>query len=917
MEKTTLHETNIDKDQQIQDLNRQIAELNAEIDKLNETLTGVLTSRSWRMTAPLRNFVQYTKDNPSMRFLAKGLKYLMRNGISATWQKAKALGGVKAVWQKIFRKETAVPIKTLKNADDISFAGIVNCASSNGATVLLPDVIKGYAAENKRKILLVSHELDLTGAPIVLLNYAISLLRNGDLPIIVSPHPGKLSDRVVANGIPVIVFDGVYSTEFVQRFAPLFDVVIVNTIIGNPVINMLANTETPVLWWIHEAADIYNEDVLSRIPTIQPRNVSIYCVGAYAEKVLLSHRPLFKTNQLLYHTIDTDHSPLVKSPIEKDNRLLFVMVGTMQNRKGPDILADAILNLPEEIIAQSRFLFIGRPVDGFVVRKINTACKCYPDNVEYLNEMPHDQLLALYQDVDCLIAPSRDDPMPCTITEVLLLSVPVICSDNCGYAPLIKQMECGMVFSDNDPLKLAAEITNFVSNRKQLAKMSVQARRTYETFFSESVFDHNSQKAIADTIAQTIESRRKTVSVVIPTYNAGEEGLRLFQILRAQEGLDDLEIIIVDSGSKDNTVEIAHQYCNKVIQIPNEEFSHSYARNLGAQSATLNYILFMTQDAVPSSSDWIYKMVSSIQEHGAIAASCREIPKPDCDLYGVLCGYIHNQYMGIMDSDRVMRKPALWTAENIRKNAQLNDVSCIVVRDVILHYKFRGNYAEDLDLGLRLMSDGYQLMLLSSAPVIHSHTRSAMYHFRRAIVDVMALKRIMPEQPVAPTSTSQAYNRMVTCAFMTFCSVNAIQNSITESVTPRKLSNILSGIFNQAEATAKNLDKTAIMETVMQGIPYEDGGMLNLLEEILHVAPDISFDPAGFYDITSFILNDVINYFERTDTQISQKEIRDVADTMIKRLGSIMGRILAEYSMTEKTRDLSLDTLIQKYSQGI
>ena len=105
MEKTMLQENYVDKDQQIQDLNRQIEKLIDEINKLNETLTNIQTSRSWRITAPLRQFAQYARDNPSMRFLAKGFKYFMRNGISATWQKAKALGGVKAVLQKIFRKE--------------------------------------------------------------------------------------------------------------------------------------------------------------------------------------------------------------------------------------------------------------------------------------------------------------------------------------------------------------------------------------------------------------------------------------------------------------------------------------------------------------------------------------------------------------------------------------------------------------------------------------------------------------------------------------------------------------------------------------------------------------------------------------------------------------------------------------------
>lgn len=906
-----------DVDKEIKSLKQRIADLEVQLEESQEINTMLVSSKSWRVTAPMRNFTERLRGNRSIRFVVKGTKYLLRNGIRATWQKVKAVGGIKAVLQRIFKRKSVNSWKPLRNADDISFAGLVACADSNRGTVFLPERIKEYETENKRKILLISHELDLTGAPVVLRNFAISLLRNGDLPIIVSPHAGKLSENVVEQGIPAIVFDGVYSTEFVRKFAPLFDVVIVNTIVGSPVINMLANTKTPVLWWIHEAELSYSEEILEQLPNVQPGNVSIYCGGGYAEKVLLRHRPSFRPKQMLYYTVDTDHNTSVDSPVPKDDRILFAMVGTMQERKGPDILADAIMHISEEIRSQSRFIFIGRPVDGFVVNKIKEACQQYPDHVEYWDEIPYDQLLALYQDVDCLVCPSRDDPMPCTITEVLLLSVPVICSENCGYAPIITEMECGRVFADNDPVKLAAEITNIVNKRNGLKNMRAQARRTYEKYFSESVFDSNSQAAISDTITRSDKSREKSVSVVIPTYNAGEEGRRLFKLLREQVGLDALDIIVVDSGSKDDTVEIARQFCCKVIQIPNEEFSHSYARNLGAKNASTNYVLFMTQDAVPTSADWINKMISAIQEHGAVAASCREIPKPDCDLYGIVCCFLHNRYMDIMDHDRILRKPTLKTAENIRLNAQINDVACVVKRDVFMQYQFRGDYAEDLDLGRRMISDHHQLMLLSSAAVIHSHTRSAIYHFRRAIVDMVAIKRIIPEQPVSAISTLQAYNQMLTCVFITFLSISALQGHFTETISPEKFRKIMNGIFSKAVATARGVTKRTITESLIHGIPYDDGGMLKLVKEILEASPEIQFDPTEFYRIKNYILIEIVDYYKYIGAEITPQDVQNIGDAMLKRLGSAMGGVLASYSMTFKGKDKALDGIIQKYSHGV
>lgn len=56
-----------------------------------------------------------------------------------------------------------------------------------------------------------------------------------------------------------------------------------------------------------------------------------------------------------------------------------------------------------------------------------------------------------------------------------------------------------------------------------------------------------------------------------------------------------------------------------------------------------------------------------------------------------------------------------------------------------MRYRYRGDYAEDLDLGIRLIQDGYRVAMLASVKVIHSHNRPAYYFLKRSFVDVIFL----------------------------------------------------------------------------------------------------------------------------------------------------------------------------------
>ena len=232
-----------------------------------------------------------------------------------------------------------------------------------------------------------------------------------------------------------------------------------------------------------------------------------------------------------------------------------------------------------------------------------------------------------------------------------------------------------------------------------------------------------------------------SISVVIPTYNAGNEFKWLLRKLTTQRGLKNLEVVVVDSGSRDNTVLWAREAGCRVVEITQAEFTHSHARNLGAANASSDYVLFMVQDAYPVGDYWAYGMLRYLLDHadsGLVAASCSEYPRSDSDMMYDSMINTHYRFLGCLEQDRIGDFQGS-DHMALRSRGQLSDVACLISRKMFGEYGYQGDYAEDLDLGIRLIKDGHKVAMLASVKVVHSHNRPAFYYLKRSYVDVIFL----------------------------------------------------------------------------------------------------------------------------------------------------------------------------------
>ncbi|HOI67191.1 MAG TPA: family 2 glycosyl transferase, partial [Thiomonas arsenitoxydans] len=162
-----------------------------------------------------------------------------------------------------------------------------------------------------------------------------------------------------------------------------------------------------------------------------------------------------------------------------------------------------------------------------------------------------------------------------------------------------------------------------------------------------------------------------------------------------------------------------------------------------------DYLLFMVQDAYPIGAHWMYGMLRYLLDHaeqGLMAVSCAETPRSDSDMMYDSMIDTHYRFLGCRDQDRLGRLQGLGHMA-LRAQGQLSDVACLIRRDDFARYRYRGDYAEDLDLGMRIIRDGKAVAMLSSVKVIHSHNRPAFYYLKRSFVDVVFLVAMFDDFP--------------------------------------------------------------------------------------------------------------------------------------------------------------------------
>jgi rhamnosyltransferase len=248
------------------------------------------------------------------------------------------------------------------------------------------------------------------------------------------------------------------------------------------------------------------------------------------------------------------------------------------------------------------------------------------------------------------------------------------------------------------------------------------------------------------------EATAPRASVVIPVKDGAAHLPALLPALRAQEVEGGLEIVAVDSGSTDGSVEILQAAGARVFRIPAAEFDHGETRNRLAREARAPFVVFLTQDALPTDAHFVQRLVEALESDPRLAgAFARQVPRPQADPLtrrdlGVwIASSTKAQRTFVPDVaafDALSPFDRYWLSV-------FDNVASAVRRETLLAYPFaRTRFGEDVEWGLRMLRSGFGIAFVPEAAVVHSHPRTTRALYRRNYLGHRLLHRLFGLQVI-------------------------------------------------------------------------------------------------------------------------------------------------------------------------
>lgn len=217
------------------------------------------------------------------------------------------------------------------------------------------------------------------------------------------------------------------------------------------------------------------------------------------------------------------------------------------------------------------------------------------------------------------------------------------------------------------------------------------------------------------------------ISVVIPVKDGGSDLERCLQGVRSQNVHEEVEVVVVDSGSSDASVELARGFGATIREIPPHEFSHGASRNLGASVASGDVLVFISQDAYAVDERWLERLTAPLRADPHVAGVYgRQLPHEGAtppERY-----FLDFLYGGVP-----RRQAALRVGELTMETTLFSNVNSAMPRSVWQQFPFVEDIimSEDQDWCRRVLLAGFVVVYEPAAAVRHSHDYTLAAAFRR------------------------------------------------------------------------------------------------------------------------------------------------------------------------------------------
>jgi len=219
-------------------------------------------------------------------------------------------------------------------------------------------------------------------------------------------------------------------------------------------------------------------------------------------------------------------------------------------------------------------------------------------------------------------------------------------------------------------------------------------------------------------------------SIVIRAYNEEKHIGRLLEGIKHQT-VKDVEIILVDSGSTDETVSVAESFGVRIVRIAPDEFTFGRSLNYGINEATREFIVIASAHVFPVYPDWLESLLRPFED----------------DRVALTYGKQRGSEGAKFSEQQIFHQWYPDVSKPKQETAFCNNANAATRKSLWEQNPYDETLTglEDLAWAKWAKEQGYAIAYVAEAQVVHVHNETPRGVFNRYRREAMAFKKIHPE----------------------------------------------------------------------------------------------------------------------------------------------------------------------------
>lgn len=273
------------------------------------------------------------------------------------------------------------------------------------------------------------------------------------------------------NNLDILVFQDVYAAaEYIRKSTNAKPIVCYLThMYDDPLAQVLINRK-------HIKGTVIERWLRNKYRTVFDNCKTIFTICNHAKDALKQHTDN-KNIETIYNSVSI---PQIETKPGSHKKINIVMASSISERKGFDLLMEALRKMPEEYASEINITVYGT---GNYYEKATEIKNAHQINAICFKGKTREPY-RYYGDQDILMLTSRDETLPMSILEAMQLGLPIISTSVGAVNEMVFDQENGLLIKNASVEEIQEGIKCLVTNRMEIPRWGERAKEVYDLKFS-------------------------------------------------------------------------------------------------------------------------------------------------------------------------------------------------------------------------------------------------------------------------------------------------------------------------------------------------------------------------------------------------------------------------------------------------